>query len=78
MNKYKFTPDGFIFEANSPLEIVNALRASGMFTAEQDQETYMAEFAERVKVMYDIDLAFYDIHSFVLRLFEHNLLERIE
>jgi hypothetical protein len=78
MNKYKFTPDGFTFEASSPLQIVEVLRDSGMFTADQDLETYMTEFSERLKIMYGFEIASTSADNLVAGMLEHKLIERIE
>lgn len=77
MYNYKFT-DGFEFKANTPLAIVEALRISGMFTKEQDTETYMAEFAKRAKEMFGVTIRCDDAESFVLDLMSHNLLVKID
>lgn len=78
MSKYEFTPDGFTFEASSPLQIVEVLRDSGMFTADQDLETYMTEFAERLGIMYGYDIPSDSPESLVASMFEHDLLKKLE
>lgn len=77
MNTYKFT-DGFEFEANTPLAIVESLRISGMFTAQQDTQTYMTEFAKRADELYGIVINCDDAESFVLDLMSNNLLLRVD
>lgn len=47
--KYQIAETGEVIEGDTPLEVMEALKAGSLFTEEQDMETYLDGFRERFK-----------------------------
>ncbi|RIV20505.1 hypothetical protein DYU11_20895 [Fibrisoma montanum] len=55
-------------EGSSPTEIIDAMKAGGRFSADQDRPAYMTGFAERLKEWNGEVLTYSDEKSFVEEL----------